>query len=62
MNTTAAKETEYKGRKSKKQDSWYNEECQNKERARKLGLKQRKKRDDDESTERHWKCRNQERS
>jgi hypothetical protein len=36
---TAAKETEYKDRKSKKQDYRYDEECQGKGRARKLALK-----------------------
>ena len=39
MIITAAKETEYKDRKSKKQDYRYDEECQEKGRARKLALK-----------------------
>jgi hypothetical protein len=39
MVITAAKETEYKDRKSKKQAYRYDEECQEKGRARKLALK-----------------------
>ena len=58
MTITAAKETEYKDRKSKKQDYRYEEKCQEKGTARKLALIQYKVRDDDESRERYWKCRN----
>lgn len=39
MITTAVKETEYKDRKSKKQDYRYDEESQENGRARKLALK-----------------------